>query len=218
MRLRQGVKKSYTVVKPSVISGIIFGMACGMDEMYYNARDAALMRAVAAGDPEAFQEIMDRYLALVSRTSFRILCERKDSEFVTVEVFSRVWNDAADYNPSRPLSEWLLAMTCRICRLRVFRRTVLWILAIRTDIYVTSPPKIPWEDDYISKQAWEIYCRASLKLTSRQRVVYTLCELEGLSVSQVHYITGLRPSVITYALTKARERVKSELKRYGRVR
>ena len=188
-----------------------------MDDIM-NTRDAALMRAVAAGDTEAFHEIMYRYLPLVSRTSFRILCDREDSESITVDVFSRVWSDASDYDHARPFYEWLLAMTCRLCRIRVFRRRILWVLAIRPDIYVTSPPKVPWEDDYISKQAWEIFCRASLKLTSRQRIVYTLCELEGLSVSQVHYVTGLRPSAITYALMRARERVKSELKRYGRVR
>lgn len=183
-----------------------------------NTRDAALMRAVAAGDSESFHEIMNRYLPIVSRTSFRILCDRADSEYITVEVFCRVWINAADYDGSRPLYEWLLAMTCRLCRQRVFRRMMLRILAIRPDIYVTSPPMAPWEDDYISKQAWEIFCRTSLKLTSRQRIVYTLCELEGLSVSQVHYITGLRPSLITHFLMQARDQVKSELKRYGRVR
>ena len=189
----------------------------GMDDIN-NTRDAALMRAVAAGDPESFHEIMNRYLPIVSRTSFRILCDRPDSEYVTVEVFSRVWSNAADYDGTRPFYEWILAMTCRLCRQRVFWRMMLRVLAIRPDIYVTSPPRTPWEDDYISKQAWEIFCRASLKLTSRQRIVYTLCELECLSVSQVHYITGLRPSSITYSLMQARERVKSELKRYGRVR
>ena len=32
-------------------------------------------------------EIMEKYLSLVSRTSYRILCDRKDSEFVTVTLF-----------------------------------------------------------------------------------------------------------------------------------
>lgn len=189
-----------------------------MDDIRLTYNDAALMRAVAAGDPGAFQEVKERYLDLVSRTSFRILCDREDSETVTVQVFCRILDYASDYDGCRPLTEWILAATCRLCHIRLIRRMFLRIFALFPDVYVTSSPELPWEDDYISKKAWEIYCRSCMKLSYRQRVIYILCELEGMSVSQVHYITGLRPSSILYCLEKARERIKKELNRYGKVR
>ena len=40
--------------------------------------DMTLMKEVAYGSMDAFEELMDRYLDLVSRTSFRILCDRRD--------------------------------------------------------------------------------------------------------------------------------------------
>ena len=54
---------------------------------YLDRSDLSLLRDVTCGNYEAFAELMDRYLALVSRTSFRILCDRNDSESVTIDVF-----------------------------------------------------------------------------------------------------------------------------------
>ena len=53
--------------------------------------DIALIKDVSYGNLEAFDELMNRYLDLVSRTSFRILCDRKDSEYVTARVFVSLW-------------------------------------------------------------------------------------------------------------------------------
>lgn len=173
--------------------------------------DAALMRSVAVGDYEVFHNILETYLDLVVRTSFRILCDSDDSKAVAVEVFGRIWMKAGQYDSSRPLSEWLLVMTCRLCRRRYFIRRLPGMLTDRPEVYVMSHPSLPWDDDYITKQAWEFYCRASAKLSLRERVIYTLCELEGLTISQVHYITGLRPSAIIDALMHARNQVRNHI-------
>ena len=85
------------------------------------------------------------------------------------------------------------------------------MLAVHPDVYDTSHPSLPWEDDYIIKQAWEMYCRSCGKLSLRERVIYTLCELEGLTVTKVHYITALRPSAIIDALMHARSMQKNHM-------
>lgn len=193
-------------------------MRHGMNSFYgYFAEDASLMKNVVRGDTESFARIVDRYLPLVSRTSFRILCDRKDSEHVTEEVFQRAWENAGDYDLEMSVSEWLLKITCRLCRLRITRRRLLWLLAIRPDIYVTSAPVTDSPDDYIGKKAWEIYCRASVKLTPRQRIVFTLCELEGMTKCDVHRITGYSRFSVRHSLFVAREKIKTELERYGTV-
>ena len=172
---------------------------------------SALMQAVVEGKENAFHIILDTYVDLVVRTSFRILCDSKDSKNVAMEVFDRIWRKAERYDRSRPLTEWILVLTCKLCRRRDVINRLFRIMDVSPELYNTSPPSLPWEEDYITKQAWEIYCRTSRKLSLRDRVVYTLCELEGLSISQVHYITGLRPSVIIDALQHSRSQMKNHI-------
>ena len=79
--------------------------------------DMTLMRDVSDGNAESFKELMNRYLDMVSRTSFRILCDRTDSEFVTEKVFVTLWNDVLEYDDSLTVGEWLLRLTYRECRI-----------------------------------------------------------------------------------------------------
>ena len=165
---------------------------------------------------EVLKDIMQRYLDLVSRTSFRILCDSEDSEAVTVDVFTSVWAHLEGYDGSVPMRQWILSLTVRKSRLRIARRRLMYVFGRRPDLYFTSSPKVLDQDDYITKLAWEIYCRASSGMTSVQRIVYTLIVLEQLSEEEVSDVTGLSNLRIRYAAETAENRLKAELEKYGR--
>lgn len=178
--------------------------------------DMALMRETSYGNDEAFMVLLDRYLELVSRTSFRILCDREDSESVTVKVFVSLWNDVLDYDDRYSLSEWLLRKTCIYCRIRIMRRRILRIFGVTTDLFVRASPKVDDHDDFVVKKAWELFCRASLQMTPLQSAAYALCALEGLEVSEVSKITGLSHFRISIALQRASDKIRAELKHLGK--
>ena len=71
--------------------------------------DAALMGAVAVGRQDALSVVLDRYMPMVSRVSYRILCDRCDSEDVTQEVFIKVWRNSSGFDGRYSLS--ICAMT-----------------------------------------------------------------------------------------------------------
>lgn len=173
------------------------------------------MYSIGCGDMRAMKHLMDRYLDLISRTSFRILCDRKDSEAVTRDVFVHVWNYSEKFDGSMSLALWLLHLTSRYSRLRVVRRRLMYLFGQRPDLFVTTAPKAADYDDYLTKQAWELFCRASLKLSIRQRVVFTLCVLEQLPDPDVMSITGLSQRCVTYLRSSAESRIRKELRRYG---
>lgn len=166
---------------------------------------------------EVRKDIMDRYLDLVSRTSFRILCDSEDSIAVTMDVFDYVSSHIDDFDGEHPLRQWILSVTCWKSRLRITRRRLMYILGRRPDLYFTSSPKIQDQDDYVTKQAWEIYCRASLKLTAGQRIVFALGTLEQLTDEEIADITGMSVFRIRYATAAAEGTVKAELARFGKM-
>ena len=178
--------------------------------------DMTLMKEVSYGNMEAFEELMDRYLDLVSRTSFRILCDRRDSEFVTACVFASLWHDVLDYDDSFTLGEWLLKKTCIYSRVRITRRRILRIFGVVNDVFVNVSPRVDDEDDYVTKQAWEVHCRVSTHMTPLQSAVYAMCTLDGVSQEAAAHITGMTRYRVRTALERAEEKVRAELKHYGR--
>lgn len=178
--------------------------------------DIALIKDVSYGNMEAFDELMNRYLDLVSRTSFRILCDRKDSEYVTARVFVSLWCDVLDYDDRFTVAEWLLRKTCINARLRIMRRRILRIFGVINDVFVNVSPVVADKDDYVTKQAWELHCRAVSHMTPLQAAVYALCVLEDMSVEEVAFITGLTRFRIGLASERAEDKVRNRLKDYDK--
>jgi len=179
--------------------------------------DMALLRDVAAGREDAFMEIMNRYLPLISRTTFRILCDRNDSESVAKQVFIYLWHNFDQYDDRFTLEEWLLRRTFYLSRLRISRRRILHVFGKRPALFAVSKPKAENTDDYITTQAWELFCRTSLKMTPVQRVVFTFVDLEQLGQEKTAYVTGLFRYRVRIAEERAEKKLKEELAGYGKV-
>lgn len=183
------------------------------------ASDASLVREVVLGRREALKVVMDRYMTMVSRTAYRIMCDRPDSEDITREVFIIVWRNASSYDGRYSVSTWLYGITCNLCLKRLRRRRIMELFSIRPSVYESSAPAaMSPEEDFITKETWAIFCRASQKLSPRQRVVFTLLDLEGLSAEEVISITGMTTDEVKDNLHIARKKIRQELERYGKVR
>lgn len=179
--------------------------------------ERVLLKGVLHGSVPAFRKLTAEYIPLVSRTSYRIMCDRSDSEYITKEVFISLWHDPLSYMEADSLSEALLRKTCAICRKRLARRRLYGIFSIHPELFVMSSPSVPSADEYIARQAWEVFCRASRNCSDRQRILYTLHELEGLSVSASARVGRCLEFSAEEALESARRRVKEELDVYGRM-
>lgn len=187
------------------------------DETYLDScSDMSLLKDVARGREDAFMVLMERYIDLVSVTSFRILCDREDSEAVTVKVFASLWHDVLSYDDSVTLREFLLRKTCLYSRIRIMRRRLLIFLGVRNGVFVKASPKVENADDFVTKQAWELYCRATTHMTTLQTIVYVLCELEDMLLDDVSRLTGLTHFRIGLAHQRAVAKMKGELHHFNR--
>lgn len=62
--------------------------------------DLALLRAVAAGDSEAFMAIYDRYRRRAFGLAFRVLDDPSSAEEVVQDAFMQVWSRAGSFDSS----------------------------------------------------------------------------------------------------------------------
>ena len=187
-----------------------------MNDQEMILQDMPLLKEMHRGSTKAFEALIDKYISLISHTSFRILCDRSDSEAVTEKVFVHLWHDAMSYDDRYTLAEWLLKRTCIYSRLRISRRRILSLAGVRIEVFSLSKPRAENADDYISTMAWELFCRASARMTPAQRIVFSLVELERLPDYKVSSIAGMSGFRVRIALRSARRKLQAELKHFSR--
>jgi RNA polymerase sigma-70 factor (ECF subfamily) len=73
--------------------------------------DGELIRRIAGGDHDAFEELYRRFARPVLSLAVRRLGDRGRAEDATQETFTAVWRSAATYRPDRgPGAPWLYAV------------------------------------------------------------------------------------------------------------
>ncbi len=71
--------------------------------------EQALVHALQNGSEAAFEELYDRYSALVLGIIFRIVRDREEAENLLQDCFVKVWHRIGDYAPEKGrLATWLI--------------------------------------------------------------------------------------------------------------
>src|SRR2546426_6293662 len=78
-----------------------------------DADDAALVRAMAAGDRDALAKLYDRHSSILLGLAMRIVRERREAEDLLHDVFLEAWRHAKDFDPKRGRVRTWLAIRMR---------------------------------------------------------------------------------------------------------
>src|SRR2546426_12229932 len=146
-----------------------------------------LIRAMAAGDHEAFARFYDRYAPLVFPFVLRIVRDRADAADVLQDVFWEAWRGAAAYDPARGTPEaWIVmrARTRAIDRIRAVRRRGETFVA-PVDESVTGAPSPPGGDAAARAEDRQLVASALARLPDAQREVIELAYYSGLTQTEI---------------------------------
>lgn len=176
------------------------------------ALDAQLASLASAGDDTAFTSLVTRFQPAVFRWSLIFARDPDEAEDITQEVFVRVHRQIGDYRSDGPLEAWLYRITRRTAtqlRRRRGRRGRLMLSAAarpERDVYTTDP------GGRVDRQRAAAVIRDLFsELPRRQREVFDLVDLQGLSPAEVAERTGLRPVSVRANLFKARKAIRDSL-------
>lgn len=182
-----------------------------MSDYVKNMSDLTLVKLVSEGCADALKELMDRHMEVVSLTAFRILCDHERSVKVVRRVFADLWKKVFEYDYSLDIRNWLLVRVVDISRKMLVKDRIAAFFGIKHKMSEHRVPKVNDVDDYITAQAWEVFCRASKGMCPTQRIAYTLRELDLLSENISEHVSGLSKERFLRIFARAKEHVKSEL-------
>jgi len=72
--------------------------------------DKAIVREVLNGDTNAFQKLMNSYYDIIFYTLLKIVHSKKASEELTLEVFSRAFQNLSSYSEEYAFSTWIFTI------------------------------------------------------------------------------------------------------------
>jgi RNA polymerase sigma-70 factor (ECF subfamily) len=165
------------------------------------------------GDTKAFEMLVIMFQTLVFQLSYRLLCNYDDAKDMVQEVFIKVWLQLDKYNPRYKFSTWLYRITCNMCydQLRSTRHnpelTGISFFAMKDDAVSFDNA----ETSLINSELRDLILHFSGELSPKQKIVFTLSDIDGLEMKEMEKITGLSAGQIKSNLHLARKHIKNKI-------
>jgi RNA polymerase sigma-70 factor (ECF subfamily) len=184
--------------------------------------DVAMTDRSRTNDLASFEQLVRQYQSYAFALALKFLCNEADATDVVQESFIRVWRQMDRYDRDQKFTTWLYRIVANLCldRIRALNRRRGIFYRRELDPAVDDvPDERDWENIHSNEQLAEVIKSVASTLSPKQRLVFTLRDLQDLSVNEVVEITGMSPGSVKTNLHYARKTIRDLLAdRYGIVR
>ena len=171
--------------------------------------DDELVAAARAGDERAFAALLGRHEGPVLRVLRLLGVPSSDREDLAQDVFLRAFRYLTSYRPGRSFSAWLYRITVNVThdwRRERMARPSDEVASFSAAEEAIDPASVALGGHELSllRRRLETALRA---LSERERAVFVLCEIEGLSTLDVARALGITRITVRRHLGLARRRL-----------
>lgn len=164
-------------------------------------------------DGNAFRQLVEFHQSMIYSLAYRLLCNEEEAKDAVQETFIKVWMNLHGFDTSRKFSTWVYAIATNLCydklkSSRHFSRS----LSLETLNDVISNEDV--EKRIIDSELGALIATLTNELSPKQKIVFTLRDLEGLELEEVVQITDMSASQIKSNLFLARQALRKKINRY----
>lgn len=182
--------------------------------------DDELIRRINQKDHAAFQELVERYQAMVHSVCFNLLRDLQQAEDVSQEVFFQIYKHAGKFRYESKVSSWLyrIAVNRSLNLIRRNRRS-RWFSSLSafgaeedirgesvSDLHLTLPD-LAFEE----KERREFLQKAIDALPPKQRVPFVLNKCEGFGSREIAEVLQIPLTAVEARLRRAKVGIKNKL-------
>jgi RNA polymerase sigma-70 factor (ECF subfamily) len=166
--------------------------------------DAMLVRAVLAGDGDAFATLVDRHARACLRFAARMLGSEQDAEDAAQETFVRAYRALDRYDERMSFRTWVMSILINRCRTAMLHRRRRSARVVLDEQAVGEASVDSDASDAALRDAIE---RALAQLDPDQREAFLLKHVESLSYEEMSAATGVGVSALKMRVRRACERL-----------
>jgi len=180
------------------------------------ASDREVLAALRGGDETALDELIRRKTGPLVQTVYRILGDLEEARDVVQVAFFRIWEHRDRFDDRWSPNTWIyrIASNLAIDHLRSRRSRERSTEPVRRHLRQVADVRAEHSlADLHGEEVMGIFRELAAELTEKQRLVFLLREVEGLSSQEVGEIVGCRESTVRNHLFNARKLLRRELVR-----
>jgi RNA polymerase sigma-70 factor (ECF subfamily) len=160
------------------------------------------------GDKKAFEKLVAEYQATVFRLAFRLLCNEDEAKDIVQETFIKIWQNLDKYRAQYSFKTWIYRIASNLCY-DSLRTTKYRFEPIQENFHPVSSENV--EQAIINNDLKSLIILFTEQLTPKQKMIFTLSEIEELSVEEIATITRLSPAKIKSNLYLAKKQIKEKM-------
>lgn len=170
--------------------------------------DEVLMRAIQAGDSNAYNSAVRQHIKPLSHYAFRMLGNSKDTEDIVQETLLRLWTHAQSWKPDKAgVSTWLHRIAHNLC-IDYLRKDKSSISSeLNEDLESEDRPAQATENE----ERLAALREALNDLPERQRSAIILSHYQGFSNKEIADVMDISVDALESILARARRGLKAQL-------
>jgi RNA polymerase sigma-70 factor (ECF subfamily) len=180
--------------------------------------DRELLEGIQVDDEAALDELITRKTGPLLQLAFRILGDREEARDVVQVAFFRIWENRDRFDRRWSPNTWIyrIVNNLAIDHLRSRQSRERQVEPVRQHLRQVADTRSQRTLSSLGgSEVMDIFRELSGELTEKQRSVFVLRELEGLSSQEVAEVVGCRESTVRNHLFNARKVLRrSLLERY----
>jgi RNA polymerase sigma-70 factor, ECF subfamily len=179
--------------------------------------DHSIIRAVLAGDKDAYGALVRAHSAAVFRVAFRIIGNEAEAEEIVQEAFLRGYQQLGSFKQRSAFGTWIyrIAVNCALNRVSKpdveaeYRHGDEYDPEQKT-VQVATKEADP-ERVLLSREISAVRELAMLRLTPTEKSAFVLRHLEDRTVNEIAKALGIAPNAAKQAVFRAVQKLRREL-------
>lgn len=161
---------------------------------------------------QAFRQIVETYQSNVYSLAFKIVNDEHDAKDIVQETFIKTWLTLKSYNSDKKFINWILSIATNLCIDKIRSSKIREYESL--DILESFITNENAEQKMIDEEFGHFVSALTQELSPKQKIVFTLHCLEGMSTKEIEEITGLNSKKIKSNLFLARKIIRIKLSNY----